>query len=72
MPLRGDESYVTVQGKLKKLTQKAILIETELAEGWVARSCCHFTTDRAVDDMEIGTDAEFKIMEWVANQRGFI
>lgn len=72
MPLSGDERYVEVEGKLKKRSAKAILIETELASGWVPRSCVHFSTDKMVDDMDLGDEASFKIMQWVATDRGLI
>lgn len=72
MPLRGDEQYVEIEGTLKRRTAKAILISTEDGEGWVARSCVHFSTDRAVDDMKDGEEGIFKIMEWVAEKNGFI
>lgn len=72
MPLRGDEKYVDVEGKLKKRTRAAIKIETDLATGWVPRSCIHFATDKMVDDMDIDDDASFKIMLWVAEDRGFV
>ena len=72
MPLRGDESYVEIEGKLKRKTRAGILIETELAEGWVPRSCVHFSTDKAIDDLDIGDEYQFKIMQWVAEDRGFV
>lgn len=72
MGIRGDERYVTVQGTLKKRTDKAILIETDLGEGWVPRSCIHFMTDQAVNEMDLGDEGEFRVMEWVANDRGLI
>lgn len=70
MPLSGDEKYVTVEATLKRRTARAILLRTELAEGWVARSCIHFTTDRAIDAMDDGDAGEFKIMQWVAEKTG--
>lgn len=70
--LRGDEKHVEVEGTLKKRTAKAALIETEHGEGWVARSCIHFLTDKAIDEAEIGDAMQFKIMEWVAKERGFV
>ncbi len=72
MPLRGDERYVVVHGVLKRRTAKAVLIETDLGEGWIARSCIHFATDKAVDDMDLGDAAEFRVMEWAANDKGLI
>lgn len=70
--LKGDERYVTVQGTLKRKTPKAILITTEAGEGWVARSCIAFTTDKAVDDMNYGDEGEFRVMEWAAEKVGLI
>lgn len=72
MSIRGDESYVEIEGELVKRTAKAILIKTDLSDGWVARSCCHFTTDKAADKMVLGDSGIFKIMRWVAEERGFL
>lgn len=72
MAFRSDETYVTVLGTLRRRTAKAALIETELGEGWVARSCCHFTTDRSIEAMALGDEGEFQIMEWVAEKNGLI
>lgn len=68
----SGEDYVEIEGTLKKRTAKAILIETEMGEGWVARSCCHFATDKAADEMDLGDAGQFKIMRWVAEERGFV
>jgi hypothetical protein len=67
-----SDNYIVVHGTLKRSTTKAILIEVGDVEAWVPRSCCHFSTDRFVDDMTLGEEAEFKIMEWVAEKNGFI
>lgn len=72
MAIRGDEIYVTIQGRLKRITPRAINIEVDGLDGWVPRSCIHFSTDKAVDDMSEGDEGEFKIMEWVASDRGFV
>lgn len=71
MPLRGDEKYVDIDGTLVRKTRAAILIRTDLVEGWVPRSCVHFSTDKAVDDMADEEDGQFKIMRWLAEERGF-
>ena len=72
MALKGDEKYVTVHGTLAGRTKKAIRVETVTGSGWVPRSCIHFSTDKAVDDMDVGDEAEFKIMQWVADDRGLV
>lgn len=72
MGLRGDEKYTRLDGTLKKRTAKAALIATDIGEGWVPRSCMHFATDKAIDEMEIDQDGEFQIMEWVAEREGLI
>ena len=72
MPLRGDEEYVEIDATLTGRTGKAIRIKNEFAEGWVPRSCVHYSTDTAVDRMDIGDDGLFKVMRWVAEERGLI
>jgi len=72
MAIRGDEKYVEIEGTLVRKTRAAIRIKTDLAEGWVPRSCVHFATDKMVDDMGDDEDAQFKIMRWVAEERGFV
>jgi len=72
MALRGDETYVRLNGRLKRRTDKAAMIETDIGEGWVPRSCMHFATDKAIDDMELGQEAEFQIMEWVAEREELV
>lgn len=66
------DNYVTVQGVLKRKTDKAALIETDYGEGWVPRSCIHFATDQMIDDMDEEEEGEFRIMEWVAEDKGLI
>lgn len=72
MSVRGDESYVTLEGTLVDKREKAIQLEIDDVTAWVPRSCCHFSTDSAVDRMNLGDQGSFKIMEWVATDRGFI
>lgn len=69
--MTGD-NYVTLEGTLVRKTPAAILIRVGGAEGWVPRSCVHFGTDKAIDDMQAGDEGEFKIMEWLAGDRGFL
>lgn len=68
----SDENYLLVQGTMMAATAKAVLIKTELGEGWVARSCIHAATDSAIDRMKRGDEGEFKIMEWAARDKGLI
>lgn len=70
--MSADEKYVRVTAKLKARSFKAILLVVEESDGWVARSCISYSSDRKADHMQIGDEGEFEIMEWVAKQRGFI
>lgn len=70
--IRGDETYVTVRGKMKDRTQRGVLIEATLGSGWVARQCLSYVTDQAVTNAKKGDQMEFKIMEWAAEKAGLI
>lgn len=68
----SDEEYVTLSGLLMKRTVKAVLLEIDGKEGWVARSCCRFSTDQDVDQMDLGDEGQFQVMRWVAEKAGFL
>lgn len=68
---RRDE-YVTITATLNARTDKAVRLSTEHALEWVPRSCLHFMSDKAADAATIGDELEWRLMEWVATDRGFI
>ena len=68
---RRDE-YVTITATLTARTDRAAQLSNSDAIGWVPRSCMHFMSDKAVAEAAIGDELELRIMEWIADERGFI
>lgn len=69
----NSETYVTIQGVLKRINTNSFIIENpDEEECVVGRSCVHGADERRLNQSDIGNEIEIRIFAWLANKEGFV